>query len=230
MSTARVTLNRQSIIAVAAFFTILLATCAWGLSFMIANRELQGEFETKTRVLEELNKRAVAPGVIDRTTAEDLRDAAISAPTETLAASELHRRILATLEGNGGVHSIQTEATTETIGDGLKRVNAQVAFDSSMESLQKVLFHFETVIPFVFVELDFYPAGHDAGPRRKNWRSAARDDVNFELLEEFGSERPPWSRERPVLIGRATGRSFGQTIPARLPAPRTLLMELRSGN
>ena len=152
MSTARVTLNRQSIIAVAAFFTILLATCAWGLSFMIANRELQGEFETKTRVLEELNKRAVAPGVIDRTTAEDLRDAAISAPTETLAASELHRRILATLEGNGGVHSIQTEATTETIGDGLKRVNAQVAFDSSMESLQKVLFHFETVIPFVFVD------------------------------------------------------------------------------
>lgn len=122
--------------------------------------------------------------------AADTRGAVISAPTETLAASELHRRILATLEGSGGaVHSIQAEATTDSIGEGLRRLNAQVAFDSSMESLQKILFRLETATPFVFVELDCRTAGSGGGPRWKSRRPAARHDVGFELLAELRGEQ-----------------------------------------
>lgn len=152
MNMALRSLNRQTILAVAVFFAVLIGACVWGVSFVVANHQLQGEFETKNRVLDELKKRAVAAGVVDGAAA-DTRGEVISAPTETLAASELHRRILATLEGSGGaVHSIQAEATTDSIGEGLRRLNAQVAFDSSMELLQKILFRLETAIPFVLVE------------------------------------------------------------------------------
>lgn len=153
MNTAQHNLNRQTIVAVAVFFGAFVAACVWGVNFGIANHELQRDFETKTSVLEELKRRAIDNGAIDGTPVESTRGAAISAPTETLAASELHRRILTILEGDGGaVHSIQAEPVTDTIGDGLRRVNAQVAFDSSMDSLQKILFYLETSVPFVFVD------------------------------------------------------------------------------
>ena len=163
------TLNRQSIVAIGVFFGVLIAACAWGLSFVVANHRMQSEFEAKSQILDDLRHRAVINRANDGRIAEDTRGAAISAPTETLAASDLHRRILATLESGGGaVHSIQAEATTETIGEGLRRVNAQVAFDSSIDSLQQILFHLETAIPFVFVELDCRPVDTDPCPRPKN--------------------------------------------------------------
>lgn len=79
MNTALRSLNRQTILAVAVFFAVLTATCVWGVSFVIANHQLQGEFETKSRVLDELKKRALAAGVVDGGAA-DTRGAVISAP------------------------------------------------------------------------------------------------------------------------------------------------------
>ena len=80
------------------------------------------------------------------------RAAVISAPTETVAASELHKAVLASLERAGGaVHSIQAEATTDATDEGLRRLNAQITFDGSIGALQKVLFDLETTIPFVFI-------------------------------------------------------------------------------
>jgi Type II secretion system (T2SS), protein M subtype b len=167
MNRARRIPNRQTVVAVGAFFAVLVAACTWGVFFVLANHELQGEFETKTSILEALKQRAVASQPIGGTAVKATLDAAIFAPTETLAASELHRSILATLEGDGGaVHSIQAEAGTDTIGGGLRRLNAQVTFDSSMDSLQKILFHLETTIPFTFVDsIAVQPATPSAGLR-----------------------------------------------------------------
>jgi general secretion pathway protein M len=70
-----------------------------------------------------------------------------------VAASELHKAILASLDRAGGtVHSIQAEATTDVTDEGLRRLNAQVTFDGSISALQKVLFDLETSIPFIFVD------------------------------------------------------------------------------
>jgi hypothetical protein len=144
--------NRKAYLSVIVFFGVLIAASLWGVSILVANHGLQNEFDTKSRILDGLKGQAVASGAVDRIAAVT-HAAAISAPTETVAASELHKNILASLEEAGGsVHSIQAEATTDTIGDGLRRLNAQVAFDSSMGSLQKVLFQLETATPFVFVD------------------------------------------------------------------------------
>ena len=152
MNMAQPSISRQTLVAVGVFFAVLIGTCVWGISFVVANHHLQSEFEAKSEFLENLKKRTVG-GVTVNGVMTDMRAAAVTAATETLAASELHRNILATLERSGGaVHSIQAEATTDTIGEGLRRLNAQVAFDSSIDSLQKILFQLETAMPFVFVD------------------------------------------------------------------------------
>jgi len=77
----------------------------------------------------------------------------ISAPTDTLAASELHKKVLEFLDDAGGsVHSIQAEVTNEVVDDGLRRLTVQTTFDSSTSALQKVLFGLETAVPFIFVD------------------------------------------------------------------------------
>ena len=154
MSTTRLSLSRQAWVSVAAFFGLLFAVIVWGAMYLVATRNLQAEFEAKSQALAVLKRQtlqklsrsgnAVQPAV---------RADVISAPTETVAASELHKTILAALEQAGGaVHSIQAEATSDVIGDGLRRLNAQITFDGSIGALQKVLFHLETAVPFIFVD------------------------------------------------------------------------------
>jgi len=134
------------------FIGLLLATIAWGISSVFINANLQNEFETKSRIMDSLR---VQP-VVSRNFGADRFSAAevvIAAPTDTLAASELHKKVLASVEDEGGiVHSIQAEVTNEVTGEGLRRINAQITFDSAMETVQKALFALESSVPFVFVD------------------------------------------------------------------------------
>jgi general secretion pathway protein M len=149
---AQVSSPRQIRLAVGAFFGLLLAVIMWGTAFWFANSDLQSQFNTKSRVLGDL-RRIALPDVSGKGESAATRLAVISAPTETVAASELHKNILMALEETGGsVHSIQAEATADAIGDGLRRLNAQTTFDSSMDSLQKILFELETALPFIFID------------------------------------------------------------------------------
>jgi len=147
------TLPRQSLISVAAFLGILLATIAWGVNSMLVNNDLQSQFELKSQLMDRLRAQS---GVASRNGGSArflMSDMVISAPTDTLAASELHKKVLEFLDGAGGsVHSIQAEVTNEVVDDGLRRLTVQTTFDSSTGALQKVLFELETAVPFIFVD------------------------------------------------------------------------------
>jgi len=154
MTAASTSPTGQSLAAVAAFFGLVLATLLVGAAFLLANHNMQDEFETKTRMLESLQRQALpSAGANEAPVQAAARVAAISAPSETIAASELQKDILACLKDAGGaVHSIHAEATSDTIGDGLKRLNAQITFDGSINALQKVLFTLESGTPYIVVD------------------------------------------------------------------------------
>jgi hypothetical protein len=157
--------------AVGAFVGLLLVVIAWGVAFRFANGDLQRQFDTKSRILDNL-KRIALPNVSGKGESVTTRLAVISAPTETVAASELHKNILTSLEEAGGsVRSIQAEATTDAIGDGLRRLNAQTTFDSSMESLQEILFKLETALPFIFINSIVVQPASTSAPGAKPWET-----------------------------------------------------------
>ena len=187
MSTTQLSLSRQVWVSVAAFFGLLFAVIVWGAMYLVATRNLQAEFEAKSQALAVL-KRQTLPKLSRSGNAVQpaVRADVISAPTETVAASELHKTILAALEQAGGaVHSIQAEATSDVIGDGLRRLNAQITFDGSIGALQKVLFHLETAVPFIFVELAPCTANGYGYGRGRAGRKVARDPGRLELLEKL---------------------------------------------
>ena len=143
--------SRHAQIAVAGFFGLLLSLILIGAVSASRNNELQAEFENKSRILASLGGQV--PSNTRNLGRQPTGLNSISAPTETVAASQLHQMILTSLQEVGGVvHSIQAEPTTDTIGDGLRRLNAQISFDSSIAALQKLLFHLETATPFVFID------------------------------------------------------------------------------
>jgi general secretion pathway protein M len=146
--------SRQAVIAVVAFVGLLFSIILIGAASAWRNHELQVEFDTKSRVLADLAGKVPSSAAASRSLGQRLTGlGSISAPTETVAASQLHQIILKALQEVGGaVHSIQAEPTTDTIGDGLRRLNAQIDFDSSINSLQKLLFNLETRTPFIFVD------------------------------------------------------------------------------
>lgn len=142
---------RQMRLAVGVFLGLLLVVIVWGMAFRLANSDLQSQFESKSRVLNSLKETAL-PDVSGKGESATPRSAVISATTETVAASQLQKSILTSLEETGGsIHSIQAEATADATDDGLRRLNAQTTFDSSMDSLQKILFELETAVPFIFI-------------------------------------------------------------------------------
>jgi general secretion pathway protein M len=143
--------SRHALIAVSGFFGLLFSLILIGAVSASRNNELQAEFENKSRILGSLGGQV--PSNSRKLGRQPTGLNSISAPTETVAASQLHQMILTSLQEVGGVvHSIQAEPTTDTIGDGLRRLNAQISFDSSIPALQKLLFHLETTTPFVFID------------------------------------------------------------------------------
>ena len=152
MTAATLPASRQSIIAVTAFLGLLLATIVWAAAFSLMNKDLQSDFEAKSIVMERLRAQ---PGVSSRNGSArfSANDMVMAAPTETLAASELQKMILAFVdEAGGAVHSIQAEVGNDVVADGLKHLNAQATFDSSVDALQKALFAIENAVPFIFVD------------------------------------------------------------------------------
>ena len=146
--------SRQAIAAAAAFAGLLVGVIVLSAMSFVIMRDLQAQFESKTQTLELLRQqtssRLVGKG---RTAQSDPHAAVISAPSETVAASELHKAILGVLEMAGGsIHSIQAEATTDVMGEGLRRLNVQITFDAPIEALQRALFALETRIPFAFID------------------------------------------------------------------------------
>jgi general secretion pathway protein M len=144
----------HALLAAAAYVVVLLATVAWGMSTSTSNEDLRGELERKSRFLAELSRRtaAQAPGSANAGSTRS-SGAAIAAPTETIAASELQKRILERVESAGGVvHSVQAEPVKDAAVDGLRKLAAQLSFDSSTTGLQRLLFDLETGAPFMFVD------------------------------------------------------------------------------
>jgi general secretion pathway protein M len=154
MNTAAPISSRWALAAAVGFFALLLLVVVWTVAYLLLARDLQDEFEAKRQTLDILRRQTVstfsAGGKIVQPTT---REGVISAPTGTIAASELHKTVLASLEQAGSaVRSIQAEATAESFGEGLRRLNAQITFDGSIVALQRILFDLETAKPFIFVD------------------------------------------------------------------------------
>jgi hypothetical protein len=164
MSTVPTTFSRQAVVAVAGFLALFLLIVLWGTVYLVMAQDLQHEFERKSQTLDTLKRQTLSKlstgGKIAQPAA---REGVISAPSGTIAASELHKSVLASLEQAGGtVHSIQAETTSEVFGEGLRRLNAQTTFDGSTGALQRVLFELETAKPFVFIDSLHIQAGATA--------------------------------------------------------------------
>ena len=154
MSTVQASSSRQVVLSVAVLLGLVLGLVIWSVAYLVEMDDLQAEYDVKSQSLDALKRQTMPKlpggGNISRSPA---RAEIIAAPTETIAASELQKAVLALLERAGGVvHIIQAEATSDVTGEGLRRLNTQITFDGSMDTLQKVLFDLETAIPFIFVE------------------------------------------------------------------------------
>ena len=144
----------HAVLAAAAYVLALLATVAWGTISLTGQDDLRGEIEQKSRFLAELTRRAAAEAPAPGSAGGSRQSgSSIAAPTETIAASELQKRILERVESVGGVvHSVQAEPVKDAAVDGLRRLVAQLSFDSSTTGLQRLLFDLETGAPFMFVD------------------------------------------------------------------------------
>src|ERR1700745_4282699 len=106
--------SRHALIAVSGFFGLLFSLILIGAVSASRNNELQAEFENKSRILGSLGGQV--PSNSRKLGRQPTGLNSISAPTETVAASQLHQMILTSLQEVGGVvHSIQAEPTTDTI-------------------------------------------------------------------------------------------------------------------
>jgi hypothetical protein len=144
--------SRKAVIAVSAFLGLLVLTLVWAVAFGAINDGLRQDFDAKTQLVEKLRRQAALVG--NRGNGQGNESAqTISATTETIAASELQKTLLTSLDSAGGtVRSIQSEAATNLAEEGLRHLSAQITFDGSIEALQEFLFVVETAVPYIFVD------------------------------------------------------------------------------
>jgi hypothetical protein len=133
------------------FAAAALFTAVWGAVFGYWNKQLAAELDEKSQFLASLQQKPIQEAVGEKRF--DTAAAAVTAPTETIAASALQQYVLSRVEADGGsVQSIQTEVTSDVNADGLRRLNAQLSLEASIGSLQHFLFDIEAGAPFVFVD------------------------------------------------------------------------------
>ena len=143
--------SRQALMASAIFAGCALFAILWGCVFFVWNWQLESEFDAKTERLNSLRRAGLSDPSGDKRL--NAKSAAVPAPTETIAASTLQQYILSRVEASGGsAQSIQSEPTRDVNTAGLQRINAQLSFEGSINSLQQVLFDLEAGEPFVFVD------------------------------------------------------------------------------
>ena len=106
--------SRQSTIAVAVFVGLLMTVIIGETATLWTNRALRNEFDSKSEIFTRMGGKDLSnPGVNRSLALGPTRLAALSAPTETVAASQLHQIVLTALDQVGGsVHSIQAEANS----------------------------------------------------------------------------------------------------------------------
>jgi general secretion pathway protein M len=146
-------LQRQTQIAVTSYVSILLFTVLLWLLFSAESRKLQSEFDAKLEALQ-LSRASGASGHSDASkTAPKTLFAEMSGLTETIAASDLQKRLLEMAADCGiAVHSIQAQVNADSTPQQLRRIGSELTFDGRMESLQQFLFEVETNVPFIFVD------------------------------------------------------------------------------
>lgn len=143
---------RQSLIAVTVFFGLLFGTVGFGAASLTMNKGLRSEFDAKTQSFERL-RRSPTPGLDGNALPLSDQATSITAASETLAASELQKTVLTSLDAAGGaVRSIHADAATKATEGGLRQLSAQITFDASLSALQEFLFAIETAVPYIFVE------------------------------------------------------------------------------
>ncbi|MGA7328568.1 MAG: type II secretion system protein GspM [Rhodomicrobium sp.] len=145
--------ERQPQLALGLYVAILFFAILSRLFFSTENGKLQAEFDTKFQKLQQLREHTVgAINGASKTAANEIV-AEISAPTETIAASDLQKRLLEVAAGSTvTVHSIQAQVSAESSPQQLRRITAELTFDGRIESLQQFLFEVETNVPFIFVD------------------------------------------------------------------------------
>ena len=188
MITTQLSSRRQVLCAVAAFFGLILAVLVGSSTLFETNADLQSQFDTKSRILDSLRDKALPQSAIDGKTAGlTPQSTATSALTETIAASELQKTIVGSLERAGGaVHSIQAAATTDSIGNGLRRLNAQINFDGSTDTLQKFLFYLRDRVALYLRRLYLHRSRANVDTWCRPRADAARHAGRFKLLEKLG--------------------------------------------
>jgi hypothetical protein len=88
----------------------LLGVILWSAAYLVVARDLQHEFEVKSQTLATLKRQTLSRFSASGNLVQVATEGVISAPTGTIAASELHKSVLASLEKAGGaVHSIHVE-------------------------------------------------------------------------------------------------------------------------
>ena len=198
MTVARLQWMRPPILASAAFLGLLLLLAICASSYRAASLNLQQQFEAKSRVLAALERQGVLNREPLKENADGVRSEAISAPTGTLAASEIQTGMVDLIEQAGGIlHSIQAQVTSDTNEDGLRRLKTQVIFDASNEALQKVLFKLETAKPYNFVDSLIVQPTQSAGSAKPAWETLR---ITLDASSYWHGDGKPADDPRPSVV------------------------------
>jgi hypothetical protein len=169
--------DRPQIISIAVYIAIAVGALVWGLSFLVMAAELYADNAEKSLLLDRLNQRSASLGSLaDGNIAAATANAAIPAPTETVAAGVLQEYMLRQLDKAGGeVKSVQSQPSRNILAGGLHRISAELAFDATITSLQMLLFSLETDSPYVFVDgLSMQPTEESENGARPTGNGATR--------------------------------------------------------
>jgi general secretion pathway protein M len=188
MNTSTLVSSRQRRISVALYAAIAFLVFFWAVMFSSINGSLQVEIEAKSQLLEGMQRR----GGSEKRGADAAQFAVISAPSETVAASTLQQYLLDRLEQAGGsVQRVQAATGRDAKSDGMRRITAEIEFDTSNDALQHLLFDLETGTPFVFVDtLSTKPASPSG---------TAKMGINPEVLHSSLIVSSYWSSQKAVV-------------------------------
>jgi hypothetical protein len=153
----------QSRLAVMSYGVIIVLALASWLFCSFDNTKLEAELDAKQQTLDQLRGRTA--GILSGASRNAPKGAAgpMTAPTETIAASELQKRLLDVAANcDVVVHSIQSQVNLDPNDEKLRRISSELTFDGTTEALQQFLFKVEVNVPFIFVDrLSVQPSNQD---------------------------------------------------------------------
>lgn len=156
----------QESLALSAFGLLTAIVIVAGLASSANISALREVLDSKQRTLDELQQSQIADGLPVAVTRA--KYPVIVAQSKSLAASVMQKEILSLITAAGiSLQSIQVEPASEADSSGDRRLNAQFTCESSLESLQRLLFWIETDQPFIFIDsLQMQPVSTAGGAVR----------------------------------------------------------------